>query len=148
MELAGRVIAVLEARSGLAKSTGNPWMTQDYVIETHEQFPRRMAFNVFGEDKIKQFNIQLGDEINVFFDINAREYQGRWYNDIRAWRVDHVTPGEVPAPGVAPAAQAFAGQPAGVAPAQPQVATAPAQPAATQAPVDFTEGDSTDDLPF
>ncbi len=148
MELAGRVIAVLEARSGLAKSTGNPWMTQDYVIETHEQFPRRMAFNVFGEDKIKQFNIQLGDEINVFFDINAREYQGRWYNDIRAWRVDHVTPGEVPAPGVAPAAQTFAGQPAGVASAQPQVASAPAQPAATQAPVDFTEGDSTDDLPF
>jgi hypothetical protein len=148
MELAGRVIAVLEARSGLAKSTGNPWMTQDYVIETHEDYPRRMVFNVFGEEKIKQLNIQLGEEINVFFDINAREYQGRWYNDIRAWRVDRVTPGEVPAPGVAPVAQTFAGQPAGVAPAQPQVASAPAQPAATQAPVDFTEGDSTDDLPF
>ena len=52
MELAGRVIAVLEARSGLAKTTGNPWMTQEYVIETHEQFPRRMVFNVFGEEKI------------------------------------------------------------------------------------------------
>jgi len=148
MELAGRVIAVLEARSGLAKTTGNPWMTQDYVIETHEDYPRRMVFNVFGEEKIKQLNIQLGEEINVFFDINAREYQGRWYNDIRAWRVDRVTPGEVPAPGVMPGAQAFAGQPAGTAPAQPQVASAPAQPAATQAPVDFTEGDSTDDLPF
>ena len=146
MELAGRVIAVLEARSGLAKSTGNPWMIQDYVIETHEQFPRRMTFNVFGEEKIKQFNIQLGEEINVFFDINAREYQGRWYNDIRAWRVDRVTPGEVPAPGVMPGAQAFAGQPAGTA--QAPIAPAPAQPAATQAPVDFTEGDNTDDLPF
>ncbi|MBO7660864.1 MAG: DUF3127 domain-containing protein, partial [Bacteroidaceae bacterium] len=66
MELAGRVIAVLEARSGLAKSTGNPWMTQDYVIETHEDYPRRMVFNVFGEEKIKQLNIQLGEEINVF----------------------------------------------------------------------------------
>ena len=152
MELAGRVIAVLEARSGLAKSTGNPWMIQDYVIETHEQFPRRMVFNVFGEEKIKQLNIQLGEEINVFFDINAREYQGRWYNDIRAWRVDRVTPGEVPAPGVMPGAQAFAGQPAGTAPAAAPMGTAPmsapAQPAATQAPVDFTEGDNTDDLPF
>ena len=146
MELAGRVIAVLEARSGLAKTTGNPWMTQEYVIETHEQFPRRMVFNVFGEEKIKQLNIQLGEEINVFFDINAREYQGRWYNDIRAWRVDRVTPGEVPAPGVMPGAQAFAGQPAGTAPAP--IASAPVQPAATQAPVDFTEGDNTDDLPF
>ena len=152
MELAGRVIAVLEARSGLAKTTGNPWMIQDYVIETHEQFPRRMVFNVFGEEKIKQLNIQLGEEINVFFDINAREYQGRWYNDIRAWRVDRVTPGEVPAPGVMPGSQAFAGQPAGVAPAASPMGTAPmaapAQPAATQAPVDFTEGDNTDDLPF
>lgn len=147
MELAGRVIAVLEARSGLAKTTGNPWMIQDYVIETHEQFPRRMVFNVFGEEKIKQLNIQLGEEINVFFDINAREYQGRWYNDIRAWRVDRVTPGEVPAPGVMPGAQAFAGQPAGTAPAAAPMA-APAQPAATQAPVDFSEGDNTDDLPF
>ena len=137
---------MLEARSGLAKSTGNPWMTQDYVIETHEDYPRRMVFNVFGEEKIKQLNIQLGEEINVFFDINAREYQGRWYNDIRAWRVDRVTPGEVPAPGVMPGAQAFAGQPAGTAPAP--IASAPAQPAATQAPVDFTEGDNTDDLPF
>ncbi|MBO7103671.1 MAG: DUF3127 domain-containing protein [Bacteroidaceae bacterium] len=146
MELAGRVIAVLEARSGLAKTTGNPWMTQEYVIETHEQFPRRMVFNVFGEEKIKQLNIQLGEEINVFFDINAREYQGRWYNDIRAWRVDRVTPGEVPAPSVMPGAQAFAGQPAGTAPAP--IASAPAQPAATQAPVDFTEGDNPDDLPF
>ena len=93
-----------------------------------------------------------GEEINVFFDINAREYQGRWYNDIRAWRVDRVTPGEVPAPGVMPGAQAFAGQPAGVAPAAAPMGTAPmaapAQPAATQAPVDFTEGDNTDDLPF
>ena len=146
MELAGRVIAVLEARSGLAKTTGNPWMTQEYVIETHEQFPRRMVFNVFGEEKIKQLNIQLGEEINVFFDINAREYQGRWYNDIRAWRVDRVTPGEVPAPGVMPGAQAFAGQPAGTA--QASIAPAPVQPAATQAPVDFTEDDNTDDLPF
>ena len=73
MELQGKVIVVCEPRSGVSKSTGNAWMTQDYVIETHEQFPKRMMFNVFGEDKIKQFNIQMGEEINVFFDINARK---------------------------------------------------------------------------
>ena len=54
MELTGKVIAVLEARSGISKSSGNPWKMQDYVIETNEQFPRRMCFNVFGEDKINQ----------------------------------------------------------------------------------------------
>ena len=104
MELQGKVVYVSEPRTGLAKTTGNPWMTQDYVIETHESFPHKMMFNVFGEDKIKQFNIQLGEEINVFFDINAREYNGKYYNDIRAWRVDRVQPG-----------QPVAGQPAATA---------------------------------
>ncbi len=132
MELAGKVIKVLEARKGVSKSTGNPWMMQDYVIETHENFPRRMVFNVFGEDKIKQFNIQEGEEINVFFDINAREYNGRFYNDIRAWRIDRVQPGQAPEP---PAAQPFA-------------AAQPAAPA-TSAPAAFSQSqDSTDDLPF
>lgn len=95
MEIAGKVIAVLEPKSGISPRTGNTWMTQDYVIETHEQFPRRMCFNVFGEEKIKGFNIQVGDELNVSFDINAREYQGKWYNDIRAWNVTRAE-GEVP----------------------------------------------------
>ena len=54
-----------------------------------------MCFNVFGADKIAQFNIQAGDELTVSFDINAREYNGRWYNDIRAWKVER---GAAPAP--------------------------------------------------
>ena len=138
MELAGKVIAILEARTGVAKTTGNPWMIQEYVIETHEQFPRRMCFNVFGEEKIRQFNIQLGEEINVFFDVNAREYQGRWFNDIRAWRVDRVTPGEVPAAGSMDAP----------APAMDAASAAPAaQPASAPQP-DFAQSDNTDDLPF
>lgn len=138
MELAGKIIAILEARSGASKTTGNPWMMQEYVIETHEQYPRKMCFNVFGEDKIRQFNIQMGEELNVFFDINAREYQGRWYNDIRAWRVDRVTPGEIPAAASAVQTAPFAAAPA----AAPAPAPAPAQP------TDFTQGDATDDLPF
>jgi hypothetical protein len=133
MELAGKIIAVLEARGGVSKATGNSWKTQDYVIETHEQYPRRMCFNVFGEDKISQMNIQVGDELNVFFDINAREYMGRWYNDIRAWKVERVTPGATDQ------APFQAQQPAPAAPAQQ---TTPTQP------VDFSSGDSSDDLPF
>ncbi len=132
MELAGKIIAVLEARGGVSKTTGNSWKSQEYVIETHEQFPRRMCFNVFGEDKINQMNIQVNDELNVFFDINAREYQGRWFNDIRAWKVERVIPG--------------APQPA--APyAQPAPQAAPAQTAPTQ-PVDFSSSNAADDLPF
>lgn len=103
MEITGKIIAVLPERGGISK-TGNEWKTQEYVLETHEQYPRRMCFNVFGADKISQFNIQAGEEMTVSFDINAREYQGRWYNDIRAWRVERGGP--VTAPEYAPAVNA------------------------------------------
>lgn len=65
MELAGKVIAVLEPRGGVSK-TGNEWKVQEYVIETHDQYPKKMCFDVFGADKIAQFNIQAGEELNVF----------------------------------------------------------------------------------
>ena len=90
MEITGKIIAVLPERGGTSK-TGNEWKMQEYVLETHEQYPRKVCFNVFGADKIAQFNIQAGDEMTVSFDINAREYNGRWYNDIRAWRVERGT---------------------------------------------------------
>lgn len=66
MELAGKVIAVLEPRGGVSK-TGNEWKVQEYVIETHDQYPKKMCFDVFGADKIAQFNIQAGEELNVVF---------------------------------------------------------------------------------
>mgnify|MGYP003179695126 CR=1 FL=1 len=74
MELAGKVIAVLEPRGGVSK-TGNEWKVQEYVIETHDQYPKKMCFDVFGADKIAQFNIQAGEELNVFFDVDAREWK-------------------------------------------------------------------------
>ena len=98
MEITGKIIAVLEKRSGQSARSGAAWASQDYVIETHEQYPRRCAFNVFGEDKINEFNIKLGDELTVSFDINAREYNGRWYNDVRAWRVVPAAPEQPMAP--------------------------------------------------
>ena len=128
MELTGKVIAVLEARSGISKSSGNPWKMQDYVIETNEQYPRRMCFNVFGEDKINQFNIQVGEEITVSFDINAREYQGRWFNDIRAWKVERGTPEQQAAP---------------IPTDEVPVVEAPTAPMPT-----FESEESNDDLPF
>ena len=99
MEITGKIIAVLPERGGVSK-TGNEWKMQEYVLETHEQFPKKLCFNVFGADKIAAFNIQAGDELTVSFDINAREYNGRWYNDIRAWKVERgtATPAAVDTP--------------------------------------------------
>lgn len=104
MEITGKIIAVLPERGGVSK-TGNAWKVQEYVLETHEQYPRKICFNVFGADKISQFNIQAGEEMTVSFDINAREYDGRWYNDIRAWRVERGT-APAPAPEYSPAIDA------------------------------------------
>ena len=86
MELAGKVIAVLEPRSGVSK-TGNEWKVQEYVIETHDQYPRvRCVLMYLVQTKIAQFNIQVGEELNVYFDVDAREWNGRWFNSIRAWK--------------------------------------------------------------
>lgn len=87
MEISGKIIAATDVRSGESARTGSKWMAQDFVIETHEQYPKRCVFSVFGEDRLKEFNIQVGEELTVSFDIDAHEYNGRWFNNIRAWRV-------------------------------------------------------------
>lgn len=143
MEITGKIIAVLEKRSGTSARTGNTWATQEYVIETHDQYPRKCMFNVFGEDKISNMNIQVGEELTVSFDIDAREYNGRWYNDIRAWKVDRVQAGAPTAAPQAPLQDAdpFASQPA------PAPTTAVVQPTLSN-DIAASDGASGDDLPF
>ena len=89
MEIQGKVIAVLPERSGV--SARGEWKAQSFVIETHEQYPKKLCFDVFGADRLAQFNIQSGEELLVSFDIDAHEYQGRWFNSIRAWNVTKVS---------------------------------------------------------
>lgn len=138
MELTGRIIAVLPANSGVSQRTGNTWMSQEYVIEVPGTFPRKCVFRLFGEDRIKQFNIQNGEDLTVQFDIDAHEYNGRWFNEVRAY---NVIRGQVQQPVAgAPVANAEA---APFPPQQPAAATAPFPPAQEPA----AEG-STDDLPF
>lgn len=79
----GKIIAILEKRTGVAKSTGNNWVSQSYVIESNEAYPKKMCFEIFGEEKIKDSNIQLLEELTVNFDIDAREYNGKWYNSFK-----------------------------------------------------------------
>lgn len=156
MDLTGKVIAILPASSGVSPRTGNSWMSQEYVLEVPGQYPRRMMFRVFGEDRIKMFNIQAGEEITVQFDIDAQEYQGRWYNRINAFNVFRGQPAQsVPQAttisGGAPAATPFPPAP-GMAPAATQAAPIPpaGAPAATPFPPaqPGVEEGTADDLPF
>ena len=143
MEIEGKIIAVLPAREGVSARTGTQWKTQDYVIETHDQYPRRCCFNVFGSDKIQLFNIQTGEELRVSFDIDAHEYQGRWFNSIRAWKVERIDSNAV---AQAPVQPMPFDQSAPAPTAQPAATVAPAQEAAPFPPQQ--EGGSEDDLPF
>lgn len=127
MELQGKVIAVLEKRQG--ESARGAWEVQEYVIETLDAYPRKLHFSVFGAERIARFNIQMGQVVNVSFDIDAREYNGRWFTSIRAFDVRQVDLNNPGAP---------------VAPATPQ--DAPEQnPFPPQEP---TGEDKADDLPF
>lgn len=88
MEFKGKIIKVFEARGGVSKSTGKEWKSQDYLIqETSGEYPKKMVFNVFG-DKIAELHITEGEELTVHFDIDAREFNGRFFNDVRAWKVE------------------------------------------------------------
>lgn len=80
---------VLPERSGTSQR-GNQWRSISYVLETQEQYPKKLAFDVTN-DKINQLNIQLGEILTVQFDINAREYNGRWFNSVNAWNVIRQT---------------------------------------------------------
>ena len=97
MEIQGKIIVVLPERSGVSQR-GNQWRSISYVLETQEQYPKKLAFDVTNE-KIDQLNIQIGEFLTVQFDINAREYNGRWFNSVNAWNVIRQTQ-QAPAQGV------------------------------------------------
>lgn len=143
MEIEGKIIAVLPEQGGVSARTGNAWKSQDYVIETHDQFPKKCVFRVFGAERIAQFNIQGGEELRVSFDIDAHEYNGRWFNDIRAWAVSRIDPAAVQAAaqGVQPAP--MTGMP--FPPVQPAASSAEVSPFPPAQPA---EGNGADDLPF
>ena len=142
MEIIGKIIAVLPERSGVSARSGSEWRLGSYVLETvGERYPRKINFEVFGADKIQQFNIQVGEMVRVSFDIDAREYTRpdgtvTWFNSIRAWNVDrNIDAASVVAPTMQqPSAVPFGSQSQQAAPA----------PSASEAP--YAAGDS--DLPF
>ena len=144
MELVGKIIQVLPAQEGVGRN-GNPWKVQPYVLETLDQYPRKVHFEVFGEDRIKQNPCEIDQLVTISFDIESREFNGRWYTSIRAWRIQQgdMTQAAAPAPAAAPVVAAPAAAPAPAAqPAAPQAEVANVDP------FDASAGDGTSDLPF
>ncbi len=130
MEVSGKIISVLPEQGGVSK-TGNPWKLQSYVLETQEQYPKKVCFEIFGEDRIKNNPCKIDDIVTVSFDIESREFNGRWYTSIRAWRVAQGITTQAAQPAAAPQA-------------------APAAPVSNTQTFDAAEGtvDDGTDLPF
>ena len=140
MEIVGKIIQVLPIQEGVGRN-GNPWKVQPYVLETLDQYPRKVHFEVFGEDRIRMNPCAIDQLVTVSFDIESREFNGRWYTSIRAYR---IVQGDVTQGAAAPVAPAAA--PVAAAPAQP--AAAPAEAPVNVDPFDASAGDGTSDLPF
>lgn len=107
MDVKGRVEQLLPVQTGTSKA-GKEWSKQEFIIETEEQFPKKVCFTLFG-DKVSLLNgISVGDQVEVFFNLESREFNGRWYHNINAWRISPVqagaadgpdfTPGDIPPP--------------------------------------------------
>lgn len=141
LELEGKIITKLPVQNGT--SARGPWSKQEFVIEYQEgNYPTQVCMNVWGEEKVKDLEkFQAGEAVKVSFNLSSREYNGRWYSDIRAWRIEHA--------GAAP--QGAGQAPAYGAPgfAAPTGAGAPVQAAPAAPATDFdAAGGDEDDLPF
>lgn len=98
LSVKGKVQQILQTQSGTSKA-GKEWSKQEFVIETDEQYPKNVCFTLFG-DKVSLLNgVSAGEEVEVSFNVESREYNGRWFHNINAWKIDKVTADEgVPAP--------------------------------------------------
>ncbi|MEI6507859.1 MAG: DUF3127 domain-containing protein [Bacteroidota bacterium] len=87
LEITGKIIQIMNETSGQSK-TGNNWTKQEFVIETADKFPKKVMMSVMG-DKVQELKkFKTGDEIKASLNIESREYNSRWYTDIRAWKIE------------------------------------------------------------
>ena len=97
MKVEGRILHIMDVKSGVSKN-GKNWKTVDFVVEIPGQYPKKVCFNLFGEERVGAFcdtcNVQ--DEVIVNFEIDAQEYLGKWYNKVSAWKVEKIGGGNGP----------------------------------------------------
>jgi hypothetical protein len=84
----GRLIQILTAQEG--QSTRGAWKKQDFVIETSEQYPKKVCISCWNEKTDELSKFQLNDNLKVSVNIESREYNSKWYTDVKAWRIDQL----------------------------------------------------------
>jgi len=91
MELEGKIIQINPLQSGESKN--GPWKKQEYIIETNSQYPKKVCVTVWG-DRVDQFNLLENEDVKLSIELESREYNNRWYTDVRAWRVERLSPNQ------------------------------------------------------
>ena len=137
MEIVGKVIQVLPLQQGTSTRSGNPWTLKTFILETQENYPRRVAIEIFGDQRIADNPAEVDQIVTVSFDLESREFNGRWYTSVRAWKVLQGVQTQAPAP-VQPVSPA--------APAAPMT-EAPEAPVTNTFDAVAAQGEDTD-LPF
>ncbi len=145
MEITGKLIEILPDVQG--ESQRGPWIRGGFVIETGDDYPRKVAFTAFGEERVAMVkNIPMNQLVQVTFNPESREFNGKWYTDLRCSRVQPFVPGQMPQ---GPATgYAWTGQPAQGIQTTPQAQPAPQPQAQNFAQPPQMPSSDEDDLPF
>jgi hypothetical protein len=85
MQLTAKLTHLLPIQTGTGKN--GEWKKQDIIVETEGQYTKRICVSIWG-DKINEDQLKIGNELKIDFDIESRDYNGRWYNDIKAWKIE------------------------------------------------------------
>lgn len=86
LEINGKVILVLQEQTGSGKN--GAWVKQDFVIETNEQFPKKVCFSAWGDKAAQVKRLTAGTQVKVSFNAESREFNGKWYTDLRIWKLE------------------------------------------------------------
>lgn len=87
MELQGKIIAIMPSVAGVSQSTGKAWKKQDFIIETMDQYPKKVAFEAWNDDCRQLDDLAQGNVIKVAFNIESREHDSRWYTQLKSWKI-------------------------------------------------------------
>src|SRR6478735_2641578 len=96
MQLTAKLVQLLPLQTGTGKN--GAWRKQDIIVETEGQYPKKICISIWG-DKINESQLQAGNQLKIDFDIESREYNGKWYTDIKAWKVEAASSGMQESPG-------------------------------------------------
>lgn len=92
LDITGKIIQKLNKTEGISKA-GKPWSKQEFIIETQETYPKKVMLSTMGDKVTELERFNVGDVVTASLNIESREYNGRWYTDVRAWRIQGQSSG-------------------------------------------------------